>query len=316
MCVLLHQQRDPGGVRGVDAHAVGGAHAMDQRLGHAQVADLAALGFHVDRARGIQAPHRIPQAGLERFLRRLRAIRPAAEQRTAMSGDGFEIEHLATGGRQCADQAGLARAGGTTHHTERQPRRQHLEFRHHMPTKCPVAAVELPRVPADGAQDGGHRAAAHAAAPAVDQRLPAALVTRERLLDVLRDVARDQRGADLAGEERRLLHVHRADAGALGVVEHRNIDGAGQVVERKFGGRTHVEQGVETLQFGYGRDVVAHDVGKWERIGDEDWGASRGHDWRHCSACLTHREASLTLGPSPGGRGRTTSPFSPREGRG
>ena len=58
-----------------------------------------------------------------------------------------------------------------------------------------VAAVELDRGPADLGQHVRHRAAAVAAAPAVDQRLPVARLVGERGFHVLRDVARHQRRA-------------------------------------------------------------------------------------------------------------------------
>ena len=50
--------------------------------------------------------------------------------------------------------------------------------------------------PADLAQHVAHGAAALAAAPAVDERLPVARPVEEARLDVLGDVARDQRRAE------------------------------------------------------------------------------------------------------------------------
>jgi hypothetical protein len=115
-----------------------------------------------------------------------------------------------------------------------------------------VAAVELAGLPADGAEDGGHRAAAVAAAPAVDQRLPVPRLAEKAFAQMAADVLGDQRGADLPGLERGDLLVERADLGALRVVEDRAVDGAGNVVFGKFGGGADVDDFVEAAEIGKG----------------------------------------------------------------
>ncbi len=104
-----------------------------------------------------------------------------------------------------------------------------------------VAAFELAGVPAHHAQPGGERAAALAAAPAVDQRAPVLGLVLQRGEHVARDVGGDQRAAEAAGVEGGLLLVHGADDDALVVVEHRQVDRAGDVVFGELGGRARVD---------------------------------------------------------------------------
>ena len=85
------------------------------------------------------------------------------------------------------------------------------------------------------------RAAALAAAPAVDERRPVARLVGEWALEHRGDVARDQRGAGAPRGERRLLRVHRADARALVVVEHREVRRAGNVVFGELRRAAHVD---------------------------------------------------------------------------
>src|SRR6266850_1237177 len=82
-------------------------------------------------------------------------------------------------------------------------------------------------------------------APAVDERAPRAVLAAEQRLDVPGDVLREERGAELARVERRDLLVESADGGALGVVEGRRRDRAGDVVFGVFGGRAGVEDRVK-----------------------------------------------------------------------
>src|SRR6267143_1151206 len=93
-----------------------------------------------------------------------------------------------------------------------------LQFLHHPSSVSPVAALEGFYLPADLAQDVRHRAGALAAAPAVDERAPRAVLAAEQRLDVPGDVLREERGAELARVERRDLLVDSTDRGALGVV--------------------------------------------------------------------------------------------------
>ncbi len=60
-----------------------------------------------------------------------------------------------------------------------------------------------------------------------------------------------ERRADFFCVERGDLLVERADVGPLHVVEHRAVHGFGHVVERKFGGRAHVDNLVKGIELCY-----------------------------------------------------------------
>jgi hypothetical protein len=117
-----------------------------------------------------------------------------------------------------------------------------------------VAAVELDHGPADFRHHQRQRAAAVAAAPAIHQRFPLARLVQEQGFNVPGDIARHQRGAGLARLEGAHLFVHGADDDAFGVVEHRAVDGAGDMVEREFGFAAGVDDDVEFAQCG--QDIV------------------------------------------------------------
>ena len=65
---------------------------------------------------------------------------------------------------------------------------------------------------------------------------------------VARDVVADQGRADFFGIERRHLLVDRADLCALGVVQHRAVDRAGDVIVGEFAFRTDIDDGVVAVQ--------------------------------------------------------------------
>jgi hypothetical protein len=89
---------------------------------------------------------------------------------------------------------------------------------------------------ADLAEHQRQRARALAAAPAVDQRPPFARHVGHACAPRGGDVARHQHRAALARLERRDLLVLGADEAALFVVQHRPVDGAGQVVLGELAG--------------------------------------------------------------------------------
>ena len=159
----------------------------------------------------------------------------------------LEVQHLLAESRERLQHARLGAAGGAAQHAQVERRAHLFEHLHHMAAIGLVAAGQLLRVPADLAHHGDHGAAAHAAAPAVDEGRPAFGHLRKLLLDVTRDIGRHQRAADAPGLEGAVLHVERADAGTLLVVEHGRVDGAGDAVVRVFGRRAHVDQGIEAL---------------------------------------------------------------------
>ena len=111
-----------------------------------------------------------------------------------------------------------------------------------------VAAGQHRRAPADLAEDGRHRTGALAAAPAVDQRAERPVHVLQRGLQVVRDVAGDDRRADLARREARDLHVERPHLGALLVGEHRQADRAGHMVLGELGGAAHIDDRVERTE--------------------------------------------------------------------
>ena len=83
--------------------------------------------------------------------------------------------------------------------------------------------------------------AALATAPAVDERAPVLRLVLQRGEHVARDVRRHQRATQAAGVEGGLLLVQGADDDALVVVEHRQVDRAGDVVFGELGGRARVD---------------------------------------------------------------------------
>ena len=60
-------------------------------------------------------------------------------------------------------------------------------------------------------------------------------------------IAEHQRRTELAGEERAFLLVDRAHPGAFLVVEHRQADGAGNVVLGEFRRAAHVDDGIKAV---------------------------------------------------------------------
>jgi len=92
---------------------------------------------------------------------------------------------------------------------------------------------------------------AAAAAPAINERPPAARPAGKTRFEMARDIAADQRGADFLGIERRFLLVDGADARALGVAEHRAADRAGDVVLRELRLGTHVDHLVKLGELCY-----------------------------------------------------------------
>src|SRR5512139_1913361 len=69
---------------------------------------------------------------------------------------------------------------------------------------------------------------------------------------MLRDVARNQCRTDFLCLERRHLLVQGADTLPLGAVQHRQVDGTGNVVVGKFAGGTDVDDLIEGRKVGYG----------------------------------------------------------------
>ena len=291
MRVFVLQERDAQRCRGVEANAGGGANRVEERVGHLDRADPLALRLDIHGTARIEAQERRGELALEPFLRRLRLARKVAQQRAAMLRQRFEVEHLQALGRECVEKSALAGACEAAHDLEAQPRRQRVELRDHVPAPRAVAAVELDGAPTNLVQHVRQRAAALAAAPAVDHRRPAARHRRERTFEHRSDIARDERRTGALGGEARFLRVHRADPCALVVTEHRPVLGAGNVILGELGGRAHVDPirirrervdgnraAVWRAHRGVPRRSVAH-------RGFASSGASTGHTLSRSIAC-------------------------------
>ena len=245
--------------RGLHLDARRLAHAIDQLLRQRDAADARALAFGEHGAVEVEALQLLREQRLEMLLRGLRHTAQRAQQRAAVPRQAFQVEHLRAALGHAMQQPRLGAAGGAAQHHQRQGRAGVGDAFDDVAAPALVAPRELLRVPADQAQPVHHRAAAQAAAPAVDQRLPVRRLVREALAQVARQVGRHHRAAHAPGLEGAGLLVDRADDAALVVVEHRAVDGAGDVVERELRRRAGVDQGVEGPDVGDAdRLAVAH----------------------------------------------------------
>ena len=224
-------------------------HASDQRQGQRNAADLGAFAFDEHRAAQIELAHLLGQQSLEVLLARLLHTRQIAQERAFVAGVAFEIEHLCALRGECAQDARFGAARGAAEHAQLQLRHEGFDLLHHMAAVAFVATGELLRVPAHQAQPGHHRAAAQAAAPAVDQRFPVGRLVVEGVTQMARQVGAHHGSAQALGLERADLLVDGADLRPLFIVEHRAVDGAGDAVEGKFGRRTRVDDGLELVDF-------------------------------------------------------------------
>lgn len=250
MAVVAQQQGHAILARGLDGDAARRVHAGQHRIRQADAPDAAALGLDEHRPGRIEAAQRQHQRGIETLLGGLLGARQGAQQRAAMHGQALEIEHLRAGPGQRTEQMRLAAAGAPRQHDVAQPRRQFVELIHHPAAIGLVAAVELPRAPADQVEPGRHRARALAAAPAVDQRAPVDRPVGEGGFQVRGDVARHPGRADPRRLVGRDLLVHGADDHALVVAQHGGVQRAGNMVLRVLERRAHVDDFVELVDAG------------------------------------------------------------------
>jgi hypothetical protein len=119
-------------------------------------------------------------------------------------------------------------------------------------TVLAVAAGEHPRAKADLVEHERERAAALAAAPAVDEGRPVLALAGHLALEVARDVGGHQCGAALAGIEGRLLLVQGADLGAFDIGQRGPVDGTRQMVLRELAFGAHIDQLVKVGELCYG----------------------------------------------------------------
>ena len=142
----------------------------------------------------------------------------------------LQVQHLRAFCRERLQQPGLARTGGAAHDLVVTASRQLRQIGHQRRPEGLVAAVDQRHPKADLVQDERQRAAALAAAPAVDERLPVARLVQHLALDVRCDVVGHQRRAQLFGLKGVDLLVLRANDLAFVVMQAGPVDGAGQVV--------------------------------------------------------------------------------------
>src|SRR5258705_11588341 len=169
----------------------------------------------------------------------------------AWAGEAHLLHPLRALCGERGEEPALAAAGCAADYLEAETARRLSELSHDFAAVAPVAARERRRVPAYLAQHVDHRGGALPAAPAIDEGAPAAIAAAETLVDVQRDVLRNQRRADFFRVERRDLLVERADVGPLRIVEHRAVQGFGHMIEREFGGRAHVDHLVKGIELCY-----------------------------------------------------------------
>ena len=248
--VVLDQQRDAPSERQLEPDASARAHLPDQRFRDAQIADLLALALDEHRPRRIEASQGVPDAAVEFLLRRLRSAGDQAEDRAAMVGERLEVEDLRALPLQLVEQPALPRPGRPADDPPIEARRQLGERGDDGAPVLAVAALQEMDAKADLVEHRGERAAALAAAPAVDERRPAVRRVEQVALDVRGDVACDQHGAALPRRERRDLLVERADHDPLGIVERRPVDRPGQPVLGELALRACVDDGVEAAEVG------------------------------------------------------------------
>ena len=239
--VVAHQQFAAHRIGGLDVHTGRPPHRGDQCFGDLTLPDLAAFRLDVDRSGRIAASQEVPEQGLEVLLRGLRLIGQVTEHRAAMPGERLEIEHLRPLSGEFLEQQALAAAGSSGHDPKTASGGPGRQIGDDLTSERPISALEHLHPPADAREDRGQRAGPVAPAPAVDQRLPVAGLVGERALQQVGDVARDQRGAGALGLEGAAVPVQGADVRTLRVVEHRQVDRAGQVVERELAGAAGVD---------------------------------------------------------------------------
>ena len=233
--VVAQQVVQPRGGTGGDFYAGACTQAQDQRHRHVQPADAPALAFDEHRLRQIHGLQNFGDAGFKRRLRRLGPTRQRAQQRALVGCAVLQVQHLGAGFGQGLQDAGLGAAGGADQHAQVQRRPLLVQKIDHMATPALVAALQLLGVPADQAHPVHHRAAAHAAAPAVDQRLPVRRLVDKAGAQMPGKAFRDHGAAGAPGLEGADLLVQGADDAALIIVQHRAVDRTRNMVEREFG---------------------------------------------------------------------------------
>ena len=190
----------------------------------------------------------VVQGGFESFLTGLGRAGEIAEDRAAMMGQAFQIDHLFALGSERVQQGGLAgpRLAVDQHDVRGMAGLQRGD---HLAPPGAITALDQRRLPAHRSEHQSHGLRPHAAAPAIDQRFEVLGAVCQRRLQVPGDIARDQGRAHAPRLEGGDLGVVGADAGAFGVVQNGQVDGAGQVVLGKLGRGAHIDDDIEAFQF-------------------------------------------------------------------
>jgi hypothetical protein len=170
----------------------------------------------------------------------LRLARQVAQQRAAMAREALEVEHLLALLLQLLQQPRLAAVGGAADDAVVEALRQRRERLAHPGAIALPAAGDDVDVEADEPQVGGPQRAALAAAKAVDEEAILGPVARDQRRRVRGQVAERVLGADQVGGVRVGL-VLDADLGELGVVDHRQVDRAGDVILQVLVRRARVD---------------------------------------------------------------------------
>ena len=172
-----------------------------------------------------------------------------------MGGEPLKVDHLCPEGCKMGQKMGLAGAGAAVDKADGGGKRFFIKRAGDEAAVGLIAALDGVGLPADLLQDDGEGARTLTAAPAIDQRTPAAVTIRKRALKMGGGIARDEGCADLAREKTVLLHIDRAHAGAFLVREDGKIERAGDVILCEFGGGSDVDHLVKG-QSGERRETI------------------------------------------------------------
>ncbi len=232
-------------------------------------------------ARVAPAQQREREPVLEIDLRRRRAHAPA-EARAAMVRELLQVHAP----RQRLDEIGLRRPGAPADHVQRLARLRRLQLAQQAVAQRLVAALDQAHRHAFGRDPPGREPGAHAAAPAVHQRVRVLAELRAPARDALRlGGAADQAVAE---RHRRLLPlalVAGADLLALAGGEDRQVHGTRDRAARELDLGAHVDE------------VRALAQQLTELFGADDFGA-HAWSWVGLTGCDANRAAAAL--PAPG----------------
>lgn len=234
--VFRGEEGSAGGEGGGDFRDGSLLHGEPEGFRDPESAQPFAFRFDPDWAAWVELAEGGGEEAFEVFLGRLGEAGFVTEEAAAVAAEGFEVEHLGTGGGEESENAGFSGSGEASEDMEVELRRVGGEVVTDPCAPVLVATAEDIGAPADCVEDGGHAAGALAAAPAVDEKAVAFGSVCEERAEVAGDIAGYEDGAAAAGFEAALLAVDGADFRAFGVVEDREADGIREVVLGEFRG--------------------------------------------------------------------------------